>query len=245
MSDFNPPGKVRQDIADELRKSVEISPDMHRLLTDIMIDLLGTSAEALNEIPDQIRAKMREITNGGFLFSVYGLFLSLWSIFDLLVEILIVRELKIGAQETSIICGGLMFGPKISILYSLLSRHEGADTIGLSLLHNCQETANRNSFAHGFFFDNKNKDELSLIRREVKNEYFVSSRDIGLKEMVKHGLKFLNLFGEVARHFKVSIEDLHAYTKSIAEQAPIHAARAARRRKSQTSSEKAKKKSPD
>jgi hypothetical protein len=245
MSDFNPPEKVRQDIADKLRESVEISPDMHRILTDILIDLLGASAEALNEIPEQIRAKIREIANGGFLFSVYGFFLSLWSTFDLLVEILIMRELKIGLQENSIVCGGLMFGPKISILYSLLSRHEEVDQVGISLLRTCQETANRNSFAHGFFFDNQNRDQLSLIRREVKYEYFVSSKEIGLKQMARHVLKFLELFRDVAIHFKVSIADLHEYSKSIAEQVPIYAARAARRRESQTSSGKAKKKPPD
>lgn len=101
-----------------------------------------------------------------FFYVLYGFFLTGWSSFDLMIEILIMRELKLPALETSIICAGVGFGAKIEMLYSLLTRDENnSNTKGVALIKEAHKSAARNSFAHGFVdYDNKTNQVLLVTR---------------------------------------------------------------------------------
>ena len=104
-----------------------------------------------------------------FLFE-YGNFLVFWSTFEVVVEVVIMRQLGTDAERTSIVCGGLGIGAKMAILCSLLNRTPGNEK-GVALFKEAQTLAERNSFAHGFFLVERATGKFELIKREVKDTY--------------------------------------------------------------------------
>ena len=101
-------------------------------------------------VPEEFRAKITGAIESSFFAAAYGLFNAIWSNFELTIEILIMRQLRLTPQESSIVCGGLSLGSNINILLSLLNRDE-TNRKGAALLKQAQTFADRNSFAHGFF----------------------------------------------------------------------------------------------
>jgi hypothetical protein len=59
-------------------------------------------------------------------FSNYGGFLAGWAFFDLMIEILIKKELNLPSHENSIVCASIGFGAKVNILLALLARNPTA-----------------------------------------------------------------------------------------------------------------------
>ena len=90
----------------------------------------------------------------------YGDFLAFWSTFDVMVEILIMRELGTTEEKTSIVCAGLGFGAKINIACSLLNSRSAGTERTTTLLREAQQLAERNSFAHGFFLVNRENGKI-------------------------------------------------------------------------------------
>jgi hypothetical protein len=83
-----------------------------------------------------------------------------------MIKVLIMKELRLTAVETSIVCGGLMFSPKVAVLYSLLAEKENG-TQGITKIRKAQDPASRNALAHGLLIGSQ------LFRRGVKTEYTV------------------------------------------------------------------------
>jgi len=152
----------------------------------------------------------------------YSTFLLVWAGFELLIEILIMRALRLTPQETSILCGSLNFGAKVNIAYSLLARDE-ANAEGLSLLKKAHNVADRNSFAHGFLFSDRVEDGNylvpKLVKRDIKDKYRVIAKPLGADEILKHSSDFMQRVNDALTHFKVTPEDMQAYQKSIADEA--------------------------
>src|SRR5437588_12172962 len=105
----------------------------------------------------------------GFL-AEYGNFLANWSTFEVIVEIIIMRQLRLTPEEASIVCAALGLGAKMNLLCSLLNRNSASEA-GVRLLTHAQRVAERNSFAHGFFLRDKEQAEFHLIRRDIKYRY--------------------------------------------------------------------------
>ena len=144
----------------------------------------------------------------------YGNFLAVWSTFDLVIEILIMRKLGIDEEANSIVCAGLGFGAKVAILCSLLNRTEGNGE-SVAMIKKAQTLAERNSFAHGFFLIDREKAHFKLVKREVKDRYEVKIKELNYTLMVKHSTVFVTHMAAVQRHFSVVDDDLAEYTKRI------------------------------
>lgn len=165
----------------------------------------------------------------------YGSFLALWSTFDVLIEIAIMRELRLSPQEASIVCAGLGFGAKVNVLFSLLSRDEKNDA-KIAAVRKAHQMAERNSFAHGFLFRDDEIERYCLVRREVKDRYAVKSKNLNSASMTEHALDFGALFSAAMSALKITEADLDSYAQSIRDDVIALQDQARRRRESQTNS---------
>ncbi|MFL5015041.1 MAG: hypothetical protein ACJ8EW_02405, partial [Rhizobium sp.] len=94
----------------------------------------------------------------------YCNFLALWSTFEIILEILIMRELRLTSEETSIVCTGKAVDGKMTMLQALL-RRDPEKAKGIGLLTTARAIAKRNSFVHGFFRVDHSNGDLYLISR--------------------------------------------------------------------------------
>jgi hypothetical protein len=142
----------------------------------------------------------------------YGGFLQLWQTYELLLEILIMRTLRITVFETSVLCGSLNYAAKSNILIALLTRNS-ENSKGIAALREAQSAAERNDFVHSFLTHGVN---LHLVRREVKNgKYKVDLRTVSKGSMQTHGDRFSEAFEAAASANGVSEADLDAYAREI------------------------------
>lgn len=205
--------------------------------------------KSLGNIPQGFMDKITGSLEGSFFAAGYGLFIAVWAQFELTVEILIMRQLRLTAQEASIVCGGLSFGSKIHVLLSLLSRDDKNDD-GILLLKQAQEFADRNSFAHGFLYDEITPNppegtpgyKVSLLKREVKYQYVTKLKALDVRTMAIHVLDFHIRHQEIKKRFGITEDDAKAYQKSILDEASARKSQAERHRQSQTSARTAKQK---
>lgn len=207
---------------------------------------------AFRLFPEELKGKFGAATESGIFAAQYGLFIAVWSQFELVIEMLIMKELRLSNQETSIVCGGLAFGSKIHMLLSLLARKE-ENSHGITLLKNIQSFADRNSFAHGFIHDETKADSFefgsstprysaSLIKREIKYQYIVKMRPLDMGKLGLHVLEFFKKLAELKQFFKITDDDFKAYQKSIVDDALAQAAQAEHRQQLLTNARTAKRK---
>jgi hypothetical protein len=74
-----------------------------------------------------------------------ALYLQLWQTYELMVEIAIMRELRLSIEQTSIVCGSLAYAAKSAILLGLLKKN-GTKADAISALRTAQQLAERNDF---------------------------------------------------------------------------------------------------
>lgn len=174
----------------------------------------------------------------------YGDFHAFWSTFDVIVEVLIMRELGTTKEKTSIVCAGLGFGAKVNIACSLLnSRADKHTERSIALLKEAQQQAERNRFAHGFFLVNNETERFELIRREVKDTYHAVVKEYGFDTMATHTSRFIKKVNEFKDHVGITDKDLFDYVKDIEAHALALASLGKPHPESRTSSAKANTKS--
>jgi hypothetical protein len=174
----------------------------------------------------------------------YGDFHAFWSTFDVMVEILIMRELDATAEKTSIVCCGLSFGSKVNIACSLLNSRGDAEAKRTAvMLREAQQLAERNSFAHGFFLVNRETETFELLRREVRDTYHARVKEFDYSRMAKHASTFIAKVNELQAHALISEKEFLNYVKDIEAHARTLASLGKPLPASPTSSAKSKKKS--
>jgi hypothetical protein len=141
-------------------------------------------------------------------FTNYGAFLAGWLLYELLIEMLIKRELKLEARETSIICSAMPFGVKFNVLLALL-RRDPSNSDGILLLKKTQSSAERNNIAHGFLTFVEGSPDIRLVNRDIKDgKYRVKSRALDMRTHVE---QFLLAFDEMQKWTGISERDLDDY----------------------------------
>jgi hypothetical protein len=226
---------LAKEVADQLSKKTN-DPQFLEELREVISKAtkLASSFEGADKIASFLL--------GAALFPIgHSFFMMAWSQFDLFIEILTMRQLRLSPREASIICAGMSFGAKINALYSLMSQEKDKEK-GAQLIKDAHTMARRNSFSHGFFDYDDIKNVSLLVTREVKNEYSVAITEIEYKAMFKHLYKFLLKFKEALEYFAVTPADLIVYRKSILTDASDHSLRAKLRRESLANSQSAKRK---
>jgi hypothetical protein len=149
-------------------------------------------------------------------YARYGGFLLLWQTFELLIEVAIMRELRLSHEEVCIVCGGLNYAAKISILLALLKR-DPSKAEAMRALRHASQTAERNDFTHSFLTrGDTESDPMRLIRRVVKDgTYKVDGRPATKDDMQQHGDEFASMFERAANALGITESDIDAYASAI------------------------------
>jgi hypothetical protein len=149
------------------------------------------------------------------LASLGSIFATL-SQFELLLESIVRRELRITTEETCIVCGGLGGGAKTGLTFSLLSR-DAANAPLIAALRHVQNIGSRNALAHGFLYPMNDRADFELIAREVKEKLRVKRSHLRANWRMNQLLAALQ---EAMRLANITNDDIHAYATEIANLAP-------------------------
>jgi len=148
-------------------------------------------------------------------FGRYGAFLQLWQTYELMLEVLIMRALRLSPIETSILCGSLNYSAKSNMLFALL-KLKNAHPTAVAALREAQAIADRNDFVHSFLTHAEGIVSMHLVRRDVKGgKYKVDIREVNTAKMQKHGDEFQSAFQKAADLNRVRDEDVDAYVLEI------------------------------
>jgi hypothetical protein len=143
-----------------------------------------------------------------------GNFLALWATFEVILEMLIMRELRLTQEEASIVCAGKAVDAKMTLLEALLNRDK-KKAAGIAVLRAARTVAERNNFAHGFFRVDHATGDLYLINRSAKNQYSATTKHLTHDTVDAHLDKFTQRFVEVKGHFGITDEEIDTYTQPI------------------------------
>lgn len=89
--------------------------------------------------------------SGVWLWTSIGLFQSSWRTIDLLVDMAIGRFLGTPAEQTHLVCSGMMFGKKIRLLRALVAKSSAPEREALlRILNNIQNKLKRDILTHSF-----------------------------------------------------------------------------------------------
>jgi len=139
--------------------------------------------------------------------------------YDIVIEMLIKRELRLEIRETSIVCSAIPFGVKFNILLALLNR-DPANEPGISLIRIVQKVSERNSLVHGFISDSKNSGDLRIVNRDVRNgKYTVKSKS---HNPVAHLKQFADAFERFRNWANFTNDDIERYCTALEADAKAH-----------------------
>lgn len=148
-------------------------------------------------------------------FSVYGSFLQLWQTFELIIEIGIMRQLKLTIRQSSIVLNSLNFAAKSSILLALLKEDAENNKAAISAITSAQTQAERNDFTHSFFTAAE-AGPMRLVRRNIRNgNYSVNLRDVNAGTMMQHGFQFSEAVRIAMEALEVNAADIDQYSREI------------------------------
>ena len=132
---------------------------------------------------------------------------------ELLLEIIVMRELNLTVAQTSIVCAPLGGGAKTSLACSLATLSGSHPEMGKAV-STFQRLAGRNAMAHGFLFPTPKA--FLLVSREVKNKLAVKIRNVDTQSADE----LCDAFEAVQAASGVSDDDIHQYGKEIVSLAP-------------------------
>jgi hypothetical protein len=147
-------------------------------------------------------------------FMEFGQLLGAWNSFEVMVEVVIMRELRLSVEESCIVCGGLSFSSKVYIAHSLLNR-TGDGKKKSSAIHSAHTIAERNGFAHGIISVNEEGNLFTVVRRDVQMKFSVRVKPLKSTDMQKHGRTFLEKFDEAMRVCGVTEHDLISHQREV------------------------------
>ncbi|MGB6490498.1 MAG: hypothetical protein WBF10_03480 [Methylovirgula sp.] len=156
-----------------------------------------------------------------YFFLQYGQFLAVWNSFDVLVEIAIMRALRLSVEESCILSGALGFGAKSNVLLALLNRSP-EEKQKVQLITEAIQVAERNGFAHGFISVSADSETFTLVRREVKGSLEVKPKAFSALQMQKHLFVFMGKFAQAQQAFSISDDDLIKYQREVESFAKAH-----------------------
>jgi hypothetical protein len=149
----------------------------------------------------------------------YGRFLSSWHSFEILIEVLIMRELRLTVEKTCIVTAGLGFGAKVAIANALLARKNDAE--GVRLISQVQQAAERNSFAHSFLSIDSAHENFTQVRREVKKSLSVRLKKFSPRDMQAHTNAFFAKYAEAQKHLGITDAAMVRYQQKVESFAPV------------------------
>lgn len=139
----------------------------------------------------------------------YGALLSLWSEFELAIEVKIAQLVGMAPKDASIVLGGLNFGSKPAILYSLLSQRGDdatAQTVRAVISH-----TRRNALVHGVSGGDADEKTFVFFKREIDSAYKVNHIGFTADTFNQHFETFRALYKAAQDAMGVTFDNLEAY----------------------------------
>jgi hypothetical protein len=147
-------------------------------------------------------------------FLEYGQFLAAWNSFDILIEVALMRQLRLTVREACVVFASVGFGAKHNILGALMTPTEEGQR-KYKIVQEAIQLAERNSFAHGFISVDEARERFVLVRREVKGSLEVRPKDFSPLLMQKHAHLFFGKFEEAMQAFGITDHDLIKYQREV------------------------------
>lgn len=138
--------------------------------------------------------------------------MTLWSEFEIVLEIAIARLAEMKPLAASIVLGGLSFGNKPSILYSLLV--EAGEQSKIEPVKALINHARRNALVHGTPATEDDYSNFAFIKRDIKDRYRVSRAEFTAAQFHEHFLEFRRLHLAAADALNISGDDIEDYAKA-------------------------------
>jgi len=142
----------------------------------------------------------------------YGAFMALWSEFEFILEVKIAALAGMEPLKASIVLGGLSFGNKPKILYSLLSL--SSDTTTAPKVRAVINAARRNALVHSVVASEPDLTEIGFVTREVGNTYKVRENRFTADSFHKHFLEFRRLYYEATDALGITVEAAEQYGRT-------------------------------
>jgi len=139
----------------------------------------------------------------------YGAFLAQWAVFEIAIEVKIAKLANLTSLDASIILGGLNFGSKPSILYSLL-RERGLDGV-VDKVRAVIDHARRNALVHGIPWSEEDDPQFVFFKREVGDTYKVKQLPFTAESFNQHFEKLCELIAYAFEGMGLTLWDLHKY----------------------------------
>ena len=153
-------------------------------------------------------------------FMEYGKLLGAWGAFEVVIEVALMRELRLTPEEACITFASVGSGARFNILYALFNRRP-SDKSKISLITEAVELAERNGLVHGFISANHSSDVFTFVRRDVKRELIVKPKIMTALQAQRHLHIFSNKVQEVQDRLAISDEDLIRYQRFVESLAKI------------------------
>ncbi|MDF3175060.1 hypothetical protein P3C22_24065 [Pseudomonas sp. ER28] len=118
----------------------------------------------------------------GKLFQYYGLFMTLWSVLESVIQAAIMKELAVSATKAVIITGKLQFNPRAQLLANLLKHSSKPNLEAIALLNKMESFAHRNTIVHGMMVIGRS-DRLTFVKYDGGASM---SRSFTPSDMEKH-----------------------------------------------------------
>lgn len=139
----------------------------------------------------------------------YGTLLAVWSQFELALEVKIARLAGLSPRDSSIILGGLSFGNKPAILYSLLNDRSLTDVA--AKIRAVIDHTRRNALVHGVTGSDMIENRIVFYKREIGATYKVTHLTYSADEFNAHFERFRDLANEAMASLDLTLEDLEKY----------------------------------
>ena len=148
-------------------------------------------------------------------FGRYGSFLQLWQTFELLPDLIIMRELRLTAREASIVCSDLFYSTKTNIALALLNENKEKNRAAISAFKAAQSAAERNDYTHSFL-SLGDDGSIHRIRRVGKQgKYSVEVAVESVTSIQNHADQFAIAYEKACNALHITLEDSDAYVRAI------------------------------
>lgn len=142
----------------------------------------------------------------------YGAILALWGEMEIAIEIKIAKLAGLNDRTASIMLGGLAFGPKADILFSLLTEVNDEDVI--KAVDKVISFTRRNALVHSVMASEPEDLTFTFIKRETRRTHTVSHHTFTAAQFHRHFLKMRLLQHRAFTALGVFQDDLEAYSKA-------------------------------
>ena len=142
----------------------------------------------------------------------YGTFMVSWSVLESVLEVAIMKQLKISELQAAIVTSSLGFRARSTILSSLLNLHGDEYSEAVKVLNKITQNAKRNTFVHGHIFVGE-QEKLTFVKADVNQKYRAKRVTLTAVELYLHVLEINSSVAVLQKLLAISDDELNSFAK--------------------------------